>query len=283
MAVNSVHNRLPPAFGAFGSKPPSVKTPKGELVHEASLFYFILPQLEQAGPFSRIPPLFNYPEVNQYVLTPAPPLGGLPDENAASIRIHPYQCWSDASADPAGIGKLSLTPDKMPPSEWGTNSYAANYLLFGMIKERRLPESVPDGLSVTIFFTEKAGLCDDTATGRKGGNLWAVPPFFPSDPKGLTNFGGTFGYDPAETNPSRPYAMSLFQMSPAPGKCDPALAQSPHDGGINVSMGDGSVRHINASISPKTWSALLTPYPVQAANFPGGRQIRSDYADGDWN
>jgi prepilin-type processing-associated H-X9-DG protein len=282
LAVSTAYNKLPPAFGSFRDKPPAVKTPTGEQAHEASLFYFLLPHLEAAGAFSRLPPLFNYPDANQYVLAPDSPLGGLPDENAASIVIKPYVCPSEVSSDPSGIAQMSLTPGRTPPSPWGQNNYAANYLVFGMVKDARLPESVPDGLSVTIFFTEKAGSCDNSATGRRGGNLWAAPPFFPSDPKGLANYGGTIGYDPGETNPSKPYTMSLFQIRPVPGQCDPALAQSPHDGGINVSMGDGSVRFISAKVSPKTWSALLTPYPVRAENFPGGWQGRSDVVGEDW-
>ena len=163
------------------------------------------------------------------------------------------------------------------------NSYAANYLLFGMVKERRLSEAVPDGLYVTIFFTEKAGNCDDNASGRRGGNLWAVPPFFPADQAASVNYGGTFGYDPAEANRSQPFAMGLFQMQPAAGKCDPTLAQSPHVGGINVAMGDGSARFIATSISPSTWSALITPYPVNNPKFPGGIQMRSDVPDVNWD
>jgi hypothetical protein len=280
--AHSAYNRVPPAYGTFGNRPPTYKTPEGEKPHSATLFYYLLPHLEASGIFARLPPLYHYPAENQYVLAPAQPLGGQPDENASSFVERTYICPSDESADPSGLTQLSLTPGKVEASNWGQNSYAANYLLFGMVKERRLPESVPDGLSVTIFFTEKASRCENTANGRTGGNLWAVPPFFPSDPKALVNYGGTVGFDPAENNPTKPYAMTLFQMSPSHGKCNPTLAQSPHTEVINVGMGDGSARSIRSTVSAKTWSALMTPYPIQAGNFPGGAQGRSDVPDFDW-
>ena len=191
------------------------------------------------------------------------------------FKVFVYLCSSDVSGEPSGVQNLSLTSKGTEASDWGSSNYSANYLLFGMVKDPRLPESVPDGLSNTIFFTEKASICDDAATGRRGGNLWAVPAFFPSDPQASVNFGGTLGYDPAPTNPTRPYALALFQIA-APGiACDPALAQSPHAGGINVSMGDGSCRFITSNVSAATWSALVTPYPIRG-------QARSDVPGDDW-
>jgi hypothetical protein len=282
LSAASAHSRLPPAFGAYGNRPPAVKTAAGEIPHSATLFYHLLPFVEAAGAYGRLPPVFDYPQPNQYVVAPNQPLGGAPDENAAACNIKVYQCPSDLSSDASGIVELSLDPGKQAPSPWGLNSYAANYLLFGMVKQPRLPESVSDGLSVTIFFAEKAARCDDRAAGRQGGNLWAVPPFFPADPEARVNYGGTIGFDPAASNQFRPFAMGMFQVEPAPGQCNPVLAQSPHRGVIHVSMGDGSVRSIAATISPRTWSALLTPYPVNNPKFPGGPQNRSDVPGGDW-
>jgi prepilin-type processing-associated H-X9-DG protein len=37
------------------------------------------------------------------------------------------------------------------------------------------------------------------------------------------------------------------------------MATSPHSQGMNVGMGDGSVRFISDVVSPKTWWALVTP------------------------
>ncbi len=149
-------------------------------------------------------------------------------------------------------------------NSWGTNGYAANYLLFGLVNNPRLPESVPDGMSTTIFFTEKPPVCAASQT-LVGGNLWSAAPFFPAN----NNFAGTFGY-PLVSN-GIPYFQEIKPGAP----CDPTLAGTPHSGGINVAMGDGHVTFATTSVSPATWQAVVTPYPVPA----GGR---SDVPGSDW-
>jgi prepilin-type processing-associated H-X9-DG protein len=278
-AAHDMQRHLPPHFGIFNDKPFPKVVNGAHSPYSATVFYHLLPFIEQNGVYQRLPPLFDYPAAGQYVLAPKPPIVGLgdPDENAASISISTYICPIDTTGDPSGVNSLSLPPATVPPSKWGTNSYAANYLLFGLVESPRLPESVPDGLSMTILFTEKAPICADTATGKQGGNLWAVPAFFPADLNARFNYSGTFGYDPADANPTRPYRLALFQTQPDPGKCDPSLAQSPHKGGINVAMADGSCRFVASTISPKTWAAVLTPYPIKGLSPPKG-----DVPGDDW-
>jgi prepilin-type processing-associated H-X9-DG protein len=284
-SANVANNRLPPFFGTYSGKPNSGAADKACGVYPATIFFHLLPHLEQPGTYQRLPPLFNYPAPDQYVLAPSPPIvgQGIADENAAAFKVPSLICPSDTSGDPSGVNVLTLTPGKVPASKWGASGYAANYLLFGLVKEPRLPEPVPDGLSNTIFFTEKAAICADAASGRLGGNLWAVPAFFPSDPQARINYGGSVGYDPADANPTKPYSVTLFQVTPAVGQCDPTLAQSPHNSGMNVSMGDGSARYIAGNVSPKTWSALLTPYPIEGISFPAGGKRVSDEPGADWN
>src|SRR5262245_19100398 len=49
-------------------------------------------------------------------------------------------------------------------------------------------------------------------------------------------------------------------FSPAPsGWCDPALAQTPHRGGMLAAMGDGSVRTVSPGIDPSMYWAAVTP------------------------
>jgi prepilin-type processing-associated H-X9-DG protein len=40
--------------------------------------------------------------------------------------------------------------------------------------------------------------------------------------------------------------------------CDQRVAQSPHTGGINVALGDGSVRFLSSAMTPDTWWAACT-------------------------
>jgi prepilin-type processing-associated H-X9-DG protein len=61
------------------------------------------------------------------------------------------------------------------------------------------------------------------------------------------------------------------QISPSgvPANCNGGIASSPHTGGINVGLGDGSVRFVSGSISTTTWWSALTP--------AGGEVLGSDW------
>jgi prepilin-type N-terminal cleavage/methylation domain-containing protein len=143
---------------------------------------------------------------------------------------------------------------------WAIGNYAANYLVFGDTTAHttegaaRLPSSIPDGLSNTIFFTERYGTCGSTGNPDAAstyGNLWSDsntvwrPQFCmngPTPPTGM--YPGCF----------------LFQVAPDwVNRCDTRKAQSPHRTGINVGLGDGSVRFLSASISEATWQHACDP------------------------
>jgi prepilin-type N-terminal cleavage/methylation domain-containing protein/prepilin-type processing-associated H-X9-DG protein len=289
-SANAAQNRLPPAFGGYNGKPtyqtvgnpPPPPTPYG-----ASIFYHLLPHLEQAGTYQRFAPVFNYIAGN-YTLAPAgvlstPPNNGVgsADDNAAQFKVPAYMCPADTTGDSSGITSASGLSGANG-SVWGENCYAANYLVFGseLVASPKIPESVPDGLSSTIFFTEKPPICSNV-----GGNLWAAAPYFPASPQ--SNYAGTFGYNRffAGTtaayrfpNPTNSYNASLSFQQIAPGTaCNPLDAGTPHDSGINVAMGDGSVRFVSNSVSATTWSALVTPYPIPGLGIP-----RSDVPGADW-
>jgi prepilin-type N-terminal cleavage/methylation domain-containing protein/prepilin-type processing-associated H-X9-DG protein len=287
-AANSAQNRLPPAFGVYNGRFPPVTVGTTTVPYGASLFYHLLPHLEQAGTYQRLAPLFL--ANNNYVLPPnAPVVGqGTPDENAAQFKVPSYICPADTTGDSSGV-TASSGLSTANGSVWGENCYAGNYLVFGLISSPKIPESVPDGLSSTIFFTEKPPICG------AGGNMWAAAPFWPSSPQ--SNYGGTFGFNlftmstlgfniftgppsgsviPVGNNSAIRTATPFQQITPG-GGCNPLDAGSPHDSGINVAMGDGSSRFISNSVSQTTWQALVTPYPVLALG-----QNRSDVPGSDW-
>ena len=69
------------------------------------------------------------------------------------------------------------------------------------------------------------------------------------------------------TQPTVAYApCHLFQTQPFPffGACDPSKGQSGHTGGMNVCMGDGSVRIVSSTISPATWASACDPQDGKA-------------------
>jgi prepilin-type N-terminal cleavage/methylation domain-containing protein/prepilin-type processing-associated H-X9-DG protein len=283
-AANAAQNRLPPAFGTYNGKPSitvATGAQAGQVIpYSATLFYHLLPHLEAPGTYQRFPPLFNF-TTNAFSLAPAAPFNNITnaaftaDDNAAQFKVPSYICPSDITGDSSGV----TTSSGLGNSPWGENCYAGNYFVFGLVSSPKLPESVPDGLSSTIFFAEKPPIC--TSVGP-GGNLWAAAPFFPTSP--ASNYGGTFGYDnfAAGANvfriPNTKTGFSGTFQTIAPGaSCDPRDAGSPHDSGINVAMGDGSAKFISNSISATTWAALVTPYPVPAINI-----VRPDVPGSDW-
>jgi prepilin-type processing-associated H-X9-DG protein len=114
-----------------------------------------------------------------------------------------------------------------------------------------LPKSIPDGLSNTILFAERYYGCG------AGGSFWAM---------GNYNVPHMAVFAQSTVGPE-----SLFQTTPNPWQnaCDPALAQTPHQAGIQVAMADGSVRILSPSMSGATWWAACTP--------DGGEPMEGDW------
>src|SRR5262249_4052012 len=112
----------------------------------------------------------------------------------------------------------------------------------------RFPASIPDGTSNTLFFTEKLAQCN---TGDYGHTYGAKTNYWP-------DWGATF----ESSDNGMPTGPAFkFQPQPrgVPANCDGGLASSPPTGGINVGLGDGSVRFVANSVTGQTWWAALTP------------------------
>jgi prepilin-type processing-associated H-X9-DG protein len=147
------------------------------------------------------------------------------------VVIRTYVCLEDFTGG----------PDNRYEGWLATTSYAANFQLFGdpvantFQGSPRLPASIPDGTSNTIFFTERHQICqgEPNGWGYTGAYTWAP----------------AFAY----------LSTGKFQVQPALKDCDPTVGQSPHPGGINVALGDGSVRLVADKISPQTWWHAITP------------------------
>jgi prepilin-type processing-associated H-X9-DG protein/prepilin-type N-terminal cleavage/methylation domain-containing protein len=84
----------------------------------------------------------------------------------------------------------------------------------------------------------------------------------PRGPAGASGGGAGPTGEPVNGNGVGPvYTMkATFQVQPRPSvDCDPGLYNSPHSGGMNVALADGSVRSVSASISTTTWANACNP------------------------
>ena len=172
--------------------------------------------------------------------------------------IRTYVCPSDPSAPADGRAK------DIYGNMWGVGSYAVNAQvvtqtdsMFNVISpdyRARLGVDFPDGTSSTILLTEKYAQCFND-NYPVGGSFWG---YYLTSETTLYPYHAGFA---ANWNGSSIGPSSKFQSRPHPfnGNCDPTLAASPHTGGIQCCMADGSVRFFSSSITDLTWWYLTTP------------------------
>ncbi len=153
-------------------------------------------------------------------------------EGAHQATFKVLQCPSDPSADSTGLVY----------GYWGSTSYLANYNAWstgspGLWATPVGFQHFKDGLSNTVLFGEGYANCDQI--GRIALYSWYYHNF------------GLDWYQQSNT--------LMFQDKPAVKDCDNWRAQSGHRGGMNVCLGDGSVRRVSASVSQATWTNALLP------------------------
>jgi prepilin-type N-terminal cleavage/methylation domain-containing protein len=228
---DTYQGEMPPQYGTFGGA-------------FGPVCYHLLPFIEQN-------PLYNGSNGNVYdpVTTPY------------FHAVKTYLCPSDPSALLSGLLD--------PGNPWGIGNYGSNFQVFGnpengdnggnMVGGHRLPARFVDGTSNTIIFAEKYARCGGFASLWPHGN-WEI------DYMAMFAYGsadGTIGYStniiwghPGSVGPG-----SKFQLAPNPFEtaCDPVRAATPHTGGIQVLLGDASVRSLSAGVSGQTWWAACTP------------------------
>jgi prepilin-type N-terminal cleavage/methylation domain-containing protein len=176
--------------------------------------------------------------------------------------IDAYRCSDDPS--PGGqTGKCGTA--HASAGKAAISNYGGNAMVFGLV----LPDSaknsyehntpitdITDGLSNTIFFAERYGVCNGVPGSDFNGentwcNIWADAYFFWHPAYCETGYS---------TSSDGRVLCQTFQVTPEwLGECDHWMAQSPHEGGINVGLGDGSVHFIGRDVSVETWQNLNDP------------------------
>ena len=247
----STYNYLPPAYDDKDRKKQGT----------GSLFYFLLPYIEQDNLYK----LGTAPGDNTGDVQPdaywgsgaTPQFQSLNTPAANTVKT--YLCPSDPTSQPTATWT----------NGWVVGDYADNNEVFGDPNwpgwangvNARLPASIPDGTSNTIGVAEKiANRC--TSNGQGNGTLWAHGEWNPA-------------WEPRfNTWQARGLNNSKFQVQPtvAPANsptCNSYLPGSMHTAGMNTLLMDGSVRFLSPSISNATWWAACTP--------AGGETLGSDW------
>ncbi len=239
--MHDTYGTLPPAIGHYPAYDTGWQT-------ECPLT-FILPFIEQQNLYHDIRA--------QGGINPG---GGALDYNGKSPVIPPiYFCPSDATRASAP----AILPGETIQSFGG---YAVNGHVFGRVTTsvvggvpvcsnfvwadyKRIPAGIPDGVSNTIFWTDKVAVCSNAVSG-KGGTRWAA--------RGKGPWMATIGDVESTGEHLSPTLVPQTGVG-NPANCDWFNPSSSHTAGLNVGLGDASVRFISAGIGQLTFNIALVP------------------------
>jgi prepilin-type N-terminal cleavage/methylation domain-containing protein len=224
----AVHNYA----NASASLVPSIYVNSGGL--GTSLFYNLLPYIEQG-------PLFT--------------LGaGSPGTNAAaySTVVKMFNC----PTDPTQLGGSW--------DGWGSIGYCANVMVFMPAPNGpgTIESSMQKGTSTTVIFGERYKYCGPSSGGHTD-PVWAANSVnTPNGNWAVAGFGWVASGVATSNYPDWTGSAATtppFQGAPAPSACNWYQLQSGHVNGLNVTMGDGSVRAVNTTMSLATWQNACNP------------------------
>ncbi len=266
--VHDTH--LPPGHGTYPTNlyggqlwvcPKTVDTAWG------GMLYHILPYMEQGN-------LYNATRCWDASGKPTIGLGiedggGLPPGQGyvwINQPVKSYLCPADPT-NPGGGGDGS--------TGWAAvGSYVYNGMVFpaDWCGYNRFPASIVDGTSNTIFMTETYSGANYNKSDQTlwwwDYNSFETPSWSNGDCGGLGYYGPT--YTPM-IQPLPSYCQNTTISWTWGGAASVCMcrAVSPHTGGINAAMGDGSVRFISSGVSSTTWFSACTP--------TGGETLGNDW------
>jgi uncharacterized protein DUF1559 len=168
--------------------------------------------------------------------------------NVTNEAYKPFLSPMDPTQTNDGAGAQNFAANLRVFSAKGmATNFDANMPALAGIEPGKTSIPIPDGTSNTIFFTLKYSNCQD------GGSRYVAAP----DSK----FAAFFGQNAATVSPHPSDPNAAFQDQPTIEQCvsTPLMPQSMSKYGLSVGMGDGSVRMINPSISPRTWNLAVQP------------------------
>jgi len=198
-----------------------------------------------------------------------------------------YLCPSDSSGVRGGmaIGHHAT-------GGGGTDTPITNYVVNGQVFTSgtpKIPSSMPDGTSTTAMMYERYGVNKATPFGETNINFSSPMVWMGDDDKNPWNWNGdstaggsgscrepscggmhypvAYGDSAAAcwtcVTPGQPFSaanpFNTFQAQPTVNAASGRRTQSMHSTGMNVLMGDASVKIVGPAVSLTSWSAAVTP------------------------
>jgi prepilin-type N-terminal cleavage/methylation domain-containing protein/prepilin-type processing-associated H-X9-DG protein len=240
--ADTYRRKLPPGIGSF----PRPNVPRCEGGAWGGLFFHLLPFIEQKNLLNACQCVGrNGYDVEQ---------GARPKAAGGVMQDSPkvFQCPSDPTLNNGTSG-------------WaGVGSYAYNGMIFqaDWVGYSSFPATLADGTSNTILFTEV--YAGGTYQQSDQSLWWWDYNSFQTPGNSNGDCGGLGFYGPAYLplfQPNPTYCQTTTQPWTWGGAASVCMcrAVSPHTGGINAAMGDGSVRFVSEGVSQATWFAACTP------------------------
>jgi prepilin-type N-terminal cleavage/methylation domain-containing protein len=260
------HNmNLPPAIGTYPTNlfgATEWVCPKPVATGWGGFLYHLLPYMEQGNLYNATQCYVSGTPVTGYGIEDGGP-PNVPGYTYIGTPIKSYVCPGDPTGN-NGVGYGSWA---------GIGSYMYNGILFpaDWVGYSKYPASITDGTSNTIFMTESYagnGYPKDQTLWWWDYNSFETPTSANGDCGGLNYYGPA--YIPMIL-PTPTYCIA--NTIPWTWGCCASVcmcrAVSPHTAGINVGLGDGSVRFVAQGVSPTTWFYATTP--------AGGEVLGSDW------
>jgi len=200
------------------------------------IHYFLMPFLELEGQYM----LFK--GCTQHML--------LKSQNPMGYKPPPvYLCPSDFTSESPGYTNM-LNIYEYGVCNYAANVQALNHWHVAQPRPRQKPRvsDFTDGTAYIVVFAEKYQLCPPPNDGTNGRMAWL-------------GCAATTAWDPffAINDSSGQPMISPPQDAPSGEQCNPFTTQSPHPGGMNALLADGSVRTVSPSISTQTWTYAILP------------------------